>query len=185
MSVPLIFDVDTFGLQYCSDAANTHMCTILHSTPSIVYYNTDNTVCMSCRLLRLCYPDKLVMRHVNAEDLAVILVDRGMVDDHLPNNVLTALKKCQQQVSRGRPSPQSPHHQQLRQNGGGAVEVTLEGEGHQNGGGTLEGEGHQNGGGGVVRGELELVRTEQPTGTGIVRRSMSAEQEVEVDVSVV
>lgn len=38
------------------------------------------------------------LRHVNGEDLSVIMVDRGMVDDHLPNNVLAALKRCQQEV---------------------------------------------------------------------------------------
>lgn len=38
------------------------------------------------------------MRHVNGEDLAVIMVDRGMVDDHLPNNVLAALKRCQREA---------------------------------------------------------------------------------------
>lgn len=30
----------------------------------------------------------------------MILVDRGMMDDHLPNNVLAALKRCQWQVRR-------------------------------------------------------------------------------------
>ena len=38
------------------------------------------------------------MRHVSGEDLAVIIVDRGMMDDHLPNNVLAALKHCQKEV---------------------------------------------------------------------------------------
>lgn len=31
------------------------------------------------------------------EDLCVITVDRGTIDDHLPNNVLNALKRCKQQ----------------------------------------------------------------------------------------
>jgi hypothetical protein len=35
---------------------------------------------------------------VSGEDLAVIIVDRGMMDDHLPNNVLAALKRCQSEV---------------------------------------------------------------------------------------
>ena len=37
---------------------------------------------------------------MNGEDLAVIVVDRGMIDDHLPNNVLAALLKCQRQARR-------------------------------------------------------------------------------------
>ena len=28
----------------------------------------------------------------------MIAVDRGMVDDHLPNNVLAALKRCQREI---------------------------------------------------------------------------------------
>lgn len=40
------------------------------------------------------------MRHVNGEDLAVIVVDRGMIDDHLPNNVLAALKRCQREAQK-------------------------------------------------------------------------------------
>lgn len=38
------------------------------------------------------------MFHVNGKDLAVIIVDRGMVEDHLPNNVLAALKRCQREL---------------------------------------------------------------------------------------
>ena len=38
------------------------------------------------------------MRHINDDDLSVIVVDRGMVDDHLPNNVLSALKRCQKKL---------------------------------------------------------------------------------------
>ena len=37
---------------------------------------------------------------MSGEDLAVIIVDRGMMDDHLPNNVLAALKRCQSEVRR-------------------------------------------------------------------------------------
>ena len=45
----------------------------------------------------MCYPDRLVVRHLNDEDLSVIMIERGMVDDHLPNNVLNALKGCQKE----------------------------------------------------------------------------------------
>ena len=40
------------------------------------------------------------MHHVNGEDLPVILVERGMIEDHLPNNVLAALLRCQEQAYR-------------------------------------------------------------------------------------
>ena len=38
------------------------------------------------------------MNHVNSEDICVITVDRGMVDDHLPNSVLAALLRCQKEI---------------------------------------------------------------------------------------
>ena len=39
---------------------------------------------------------------MSGEDLAVIIVDRGMFEDHLPNNVLAALKRCQKEFGSGR-----------------------------------------------------------------------------------
>ena len=41
---------------------------------------------------RWCDKDKLVMTEAYRENLCVILVDNGMIDDHLPNYVLAALK---------------------------------------------------------------------------------------------
>ena len=35
---------------------------------------------------------------MKGEDLCVIIVDRGMVDDHLPNNVLAALRRCRREL---------------------------------------------------------------------------------------
>ena len=37
----------------------------------------------------------------------MIKIDRGMIEDHLPNSVLSSLKQCQQQMikSRGYPDP--------------------------------------------------------------------------------
>ncbi len=34
------------------------------------------------------------MKETNRENLCVILMDEGVVDDHLPNHVLNALKTC-------------------------------------------------------------------------------------------
>ena len=53
---------------------------------------------MIYRLLRYCYPDTINLRYVSGEDLCVIVVDRGLVDDHLPNNVLKALIRCQEEI---------------------------------------------------------------------------------------
>ena len=38
------------------------------------------------------------MNHVNSEDSSEIIVDRGMVGDHLPNHVLSALLRCQKEI---------------------------------------------------------------------------------------
>ncbi len=35
---------------------------------------------------------------MNGEDICVIMVDRGMVQDHLPNNVLAALIRCKKEM---------------------------------------------------------------------------------------
>lgn len=52
-------------------------------------------------------PNRMKVHHIPGEDLCVIKIDRGMIDDHLPNNVLNSLKRCQQQliVSRGYDHP--------------------------------------------------------------------------------
>ena len=36
--------------------------------------------------------------HKPGEDFSVILLDRGILEDHLPNNVLSAMKRCQAQL---------------------------------------------------------------------------------------
>ena len=41
-----------------------------------------------------CGQDELEVVEVNRENMCVILIDNGVVDDHLPNHVLSALKSC-------------------------------------------------------------------------------------------
>ena len=47
--------------------------------------------------LGYCYPNELAVERISSEDLCVIIMDRGMMDDHLPNAVLNALKRCKKQ----------------------------------------------------------------------------------------
>ena len=44
--------------------------------------------------LGYCYPNRLAVERISSEDLCVMIMDRGMIDDHLPNAVLNALKRC-------------------------------------------------------------------------------------------
>jgi len=48
------------------------------------------------------------------EDLCVITVDRGTIDDHLPNNVLNALKRCKQQFMDSVYNPGEVDHMQRK-----------------------------------------------------------------------
>lgn len=41
-----------------------------------------------------CGQDELEVVEVNRENMCVILIDNGVVDDHLPNHVLSSLKSC-------------------------------------------------------------------------------------------
>ena len=47
--------------------------------------------------LGYCYPNQLEMQRVRNEDLCMIIIDRGVVDDHLPNHVLNSLKRFKRQ----------------------------------------------------------------------------------------
>jgi hypothetical protein len=47
--------------------------------------------------LGYCYPNRLAVERISSEDLCVMIMDRGMMDDHLPNAVLNALKRCQKE----------------------------------------------------------------------------------------
>lgn len=49
---------------------------------------------MSPYHIRCCGIDDLSVMEVHRENLSVILVDNGIVDDHLPNHVLSTLKDC-------------------------------------------------------------------------------------------
>ena len=60
-------------------------------------YLTFTSMCPVCSCLGCCYPNEMTVSEICNEDLCVITVDRGTIDDHLPNNVLNALKRCKQQ----------------------------------------------------------------------------------------
>ena len=47
--------------------------------------------------LGYCYPNRLAVERISSEDLCVMIMDRGMIDDHLPNAVLNALKRCKKE----------------------------------------------------------------------------------------
>ena len=49
------------------------------------------------RCLSFCVPNNLLVHHVAGEDLCVMKMDRGMVDDHLPNAVMSALDQCEKE----------------------------------------------------------------------------------------
>ena len=50
-----------------------------------------------CSFLGCCYPNQLEMERLRNEDLCMILIDRGVVEDHLPNHVLDSLVQFKQQ----------------------------------------------------------------------------------------
>ena len=50
-----------------------------------------------CSCLGCCYPNQLEMERLRNEDLCMILIDRGVVEDHLPNHVLDSLVQFKQQ----------------------------------------------------------------------------------------
>ena len=62
---------------------------------SMVYIRVTQVAKPLC--LGFCFPNKLSVERISSEDLCVLIVDRGMVDDHLPNSVLNALKRCKKQ----------------------------------------------------------------------------------------
>ena len=69
---------------------------------NIVHIRVTKTAKPLC--LGYCYPNKLSVERISSEDLCVLLMDRGMVDDHLPNSVLNALKRCKNQFLPNSPS---------------------------------------------------------------------------------
>ena len=50
-----------------------------------------------CSFLGCCYPSELEMERVRNEDLCVIIMDRGIVEDHMPNHVLDSLLRFRKQ----------------------------------------------------------------------------------------
>ena len=56
-----------------------------------MFYTKAFSIC------RCCGDDKFTVMEVNRENMCVIMVDEGAVDDHLPNHVLHALESCKSQ----------------------------------------------------------------------------------------
>ena len=50
-----------------------------------------------CSCFGYFYPNQLEMERVRNEDLCMIIIDRGAVEDHLPNHVLAALQRFKRQ----------------------------------------------------------------------------------------
>ena len=60
---------------------------------------------ISHRCLASCFPGQMKVSWVSSEDLCVILVDRGIVEDHLPTSVLEAMNHCVKHFLRGKYDP--------------------------------------------------------------------------------
>ena len=50
-----------------------------------------------CSCLGYWYPNQLEMERVSNEDFCMLMIDRGAVDDHLPNHVLASLMRFKAQ----------------------------------------------------------------------------------------
>ena len=48
--------------------------------------------------LGCCHPSEMEMVRVRNEDLCVILMDKGIVEDHMPNHVLDSLVRFKKQA---------------------------------------------------------------------------------------
>ena len=58
-----------------------------------------------CRCLGLCYPSQMKATWKSFEDFSTLIVDKGLVEDHLPTEVMAALKRCHKQYVHGRYDP--------------------------------------------------------------------------------
>ena len=70
---------------------------------AIGYCSATHTDCQiyillyPCSCFGYCYPNQLEMERVRNEDLCMIIIDRGAMEDHLPNHVLAALQRFKRQ----------------------------------------------------------------------------------------
>ena len=82
---------------------HVHVYTCILEIRSCKYAHVCIHVCVNIQLIPLssflgcCYPNQLEMEQLRNEDLCMILIDRGVVEDHLPNHVLDSLVRFRQQ----------------------------------------------------------------------------------------
>lgn len=72
-------------------------------------------LCCSCSCGGASEDHQPAVAQVPNENIGVILVDKGMVEDHLPNHVLSALKLCKEKLLIGRRDYSSAKIMELRE----------------------------------------------------------------------